>query len=153
MPQLPIRQKQAGRGRGEYLKSQTAPGPLETCISELRWSLGSRNIFFRLCFRLAVGDFQKQRGWILNLECQVAKILHSEFLVAAARADKLYVGGRHPLVDRMCLRAYRARKLYRQGSNFQISHSFLHCTVAQSSSVVIIQNVLQRAPTGSIYSR
>lgn len=57
---IPIRQKQSGRGWG-YLKTQRAPGPLGTRTWELRRSFGSRNIFFHLCSRAAVGRLASDR--------------------------------------------------------------------------------------------
>jgi hypothetical protein len=80
-------------------------------------------------------------------QAAVAETLHTEFLVTAERADKLSgAWGRHPLLGRMYLPAYRTgtekvAQLRRQFPDRQIIPSLYGCSGLVD--VVTIQNVLQ----------
>jgi|KBSMisStandDraft_5_1062788.scaffolds.fasta_scaffold14328_2 hypothetical protein len=83
-------------------------------------------------------------------QASVVEILRSEFLVSAERADKLSgAWGRHPLLGRMYLPAYRAgtervAQLRRQFPDNAIIPTLYGCSGLVD--VVTIQNVLQTAP-------
>ena len=83
-------------------------------------------------------------------QASVAEILRREFLVSAERADKLSgAWGRHPLLGRMYLPAYRAgtervSQLRRQFPDRAVIPTLYGCSGLVD--VVTIQNVLQTAP-------